>query len=152
MFEKCAYLSAGLIGLSLVSPVLVAEDAHCVVTQKQTSVDFDGPVFRTTCQDFSGLTDAEVKKEKKTCEKGARKNKAKAWEPGACPVKDRLTTCTVKKMGPVTLPKPRIEHTYEEQGGNLSREAQIEVARMQCSQMGLGNAEFVVHERDESAS
>ncbi len=119
-------------------------DRYCTMTTKQTSVDFDGAVFRTTCESFVGLTEKQVAKEKKNCEKGARKNRAKAWLEGQCPTDERISTCTIKKMGPVTLPQPRVIHTYEEAGGNLDLESQIELARQQCSQMGLGAAEFIV--------
>jgi len=135
-----------VIVLSLTQSFQTAQsaDGYCKETTRQTSVDFDGPVFRTTCQAFSNLDEEQAANEKKNCEKGARKNRAKAWLEGQCPMAGRITTCTIKKMGPMVLPQPRIIHTYEEDGGNLDLRSQIELARQQCSQMGLGSAEFAV--------
>jgi len=138
-------LIAGL-SLALFLQQAQSADGHCKETTKQTSVDFDGPVFRTTCQSFVGLNEQEVAKEKKSCEKGARKNRAKVWLEGQCPIEGRISTCTIKKIGPMTLPQPRVIHTYEEKGGNLDLDSEIELARQQCSQMGLGSAEFTVVE------
>ena len=42
------------------------------------------------------------------------------------------------------LPRPRVIHTYKEEGGNLDLRSQIELARQQCTQMGMGAAEFKV--------
>ncbi|MDJ0927976.1 MAG: hypothetical protein QNJ73_10045 [Gammaproteobacteria bacterium] len=123
-------------------------DGHCTETTKQTSVDFDGPVFRTTCQSFVDLDEQEFAKEKKNCEKGAKKNRAKAWLAGDCPIEGRISTCTIEKIGPMTLPQPRVIHTYEEEGGNLDLRSQIELARQQCSQMGLGSAGFTAVESE----
>lgn len=136
-------LMAG-VSVALFSQQVLSADWHCLERTKQTSVDFDGAVIRTTCQAFSSLDEKASAKEKKACDKGARKNRARAWLEGQCPVEERITTCTIKKMGPISLPQPRIIHTYEERGGNLDLKSQIELARQQCSQMGLGSAEFIV--------
>ena len=139
-----------IVGLSFTLFLQQAQSAdwHCMQTTQQTSVDFDGPVFRTTCQSFVGLNEKEAAKEKKSCEKGARKNRAKVWLEGQCPIEARITTCAIKKIGPMTLPQPRVIHTYEEKGGNLDLGSEIELARQQCSQMGLGSAEFTVVESE----
>ena len=126
-----------------------ADDGHCLVTISQTSVDFNGRLITTTCQPLVNLDAKQVAKEKKRCEKGARKNRAKVWLEGQCPAKDRISTCTIKKIGPATLPQPRIVHTYIGKGGNLDRESQVELARQQCAQMGLGSAEFTAVEAVE---
>lgn len=101
------------VSFALFSQQALSADGHCLETTQQTSVGFDGAVIRTTCQPFSDLSEKEFAKEKKACEKGARKNRAKAWLEGQCPTEERITACTIKKMGPMTLPKPRIVHTYE---------------------------------------
>ena len=132
--------------LVVISHQAFANEWHCLESVQQTSVDFDGTVTRMTCQAFSNLAESEEKKEKKRCEKGARKNRAKVWAEGKCPVKNLLSICTVTKMGQISLPKPIVTHTYLEQGGNLSRDVQIQVARQQCGQLGLSGADFKVVE------
>ena len=140
------------ISFALFATQVGADDGHCLVTTSQTSVDINGRVIRTTCQPLVNLDAKQVAKEKKRCEKGARKNRAKAWLEGQCPTKDRISTCTIKKIGPATLPQPRIVHTYSERSGNLDRRSQIELARQQCAQMGLGSGEFKAIEPDEETA
>ena len=129
--------------LVLLCSPLYASDWHCMETTSQTSVDFEGKAIRSTCTPFTNLNEKAEKKERKKCEKGSRKNRAKAWMEGACPLENLISTCTVTKMGPIALPQPRIVNTYEESGGNLSLVAQVELARQQCSQMSLNSGEFV---------
>ena len=120
-----------------------AGDWYCITTTSQTSVDFEGKVNRSTCMPFANLDSAKVAEEKKNCERGSKKNKAKQWLAGACPTENLIGTCTITKMGPANLPQPKIVHTYEEQGGNLSRADEVNLARQQCSQMSLNSGEFV---------
>ncbi len=126
----------------LCSPVIAAE-WHCMETTSQSSVDFEGTAIRSICTPFTNLDPTAAKKEKKKCEKGSRKNKAKAWMEGDCPSENLIGTCTITTMGPVTLPQPKIVHTYEESGGNLSLADEVNLARQQCSQMSLNSGKFV---------
>lgn len=133
-----------IVLLALLTFSLQAQSAdwHCLTNISQTSVDFEGKVIRTTCMDVNPDA-AKVAEEKKNCERGSRKNKAKAWLKGACPTKNRIGTCTITKIGPATLPQPKIIHTYEEHGGNLSLEEEVNLACQQCSQMSLNSGKFV---------
>lgn len=117
-------------------------DWHCITTTSQTSVDFEGKVIRSTCIP-TNLDSAQEAEEKKNCERGSKKNKTKQWLAGTCPTQGLISTCTITKIGPATLPQPKIVHTYEEQGGNLSRADEVNLARQQCSQMSLNSGEFV---------
>ncbi len=133
---------AAVISLTMLSTTAQSSDWHCLKTTSQTSVDFEGKAISRTCMPFTNLDAATQVEEKKKCEKGSRKNKAKAWLEGACPTKDRIGTCTVTKMGPATLARPLIIHSYEEQGGNLSLENEVNLARQQCAQLSLNSGQF----------
>ena len=136
------WISLACIFLLGISFPAHSADWHCLITTSQTSVDFEGKAIRTTCHEFIGIDTTEEAKQKKQCEKGARKNKAKAWLNGVCPIENRIGTCTITKMGPATLPQPRVVHTYEESGGNLNLADEINLARQQCSQMSLNSGTF----------
>lgn len=147
-----------LTKLMLFIPALIvsstqASDYFCLQRIKQSSVDFPtGSVIRTTCRSFAGLSADVAAEEKIECERKSRRNRAKAWESGTCPAKDLLSSCLMNSYGPAGLDLPSTIYTYVEIGGNLSLDAQIELARRQCGAMtGMAGSYKVLYGLEGSA-